>query len=251
MFTKTNLIKIVIAILTIGITVMNIAAVSSLERRSEDLKAEPVSGSAFTYDKPVQLNGEDSFTSLPIPEEIKAKMMGNSYGSGAKISMDELNYVRVLYYGFDGQTHQGELIVSRLVSGDILEIFSELYDKHYPIAKMTLIDAYKGDDEASMADNNTSAFNWRNVGGSGTLSMHAYGLAVDINPLMNPVVMTKPDGTQTIRPPAGEAYSDRNAKIQGLIMKGDVCYEAFISRGWQWGGDFASMKDYQHFYKSL
>ncbi len=279
-------IKIGVAILTIGITIMNITMVNSYEKGVKD-KAEwpsPATQGAV-FDKPAstpsapwgtsdtakyksanlqntsfphmgnqpsrELDTRDSFTSLPVPEDVKSRMMGNSYGAKAEISFEELRYIKVLYYDFSGKICAGELIVNKAVSADVMEIFKTLYDKKYPIATMVLIDEFKGNDNLSMAANNTSSFCWRDVDGSKVLSMHAFGLAVDLNPVQNPMVTTGANGTQEIKPPEGAAYLDRASQVTGLIVKGDVCYDAFISHGWEWGGEWTTMKDYQHFYKNV
>ncbi len=191
------------------------------------------------------------FYESALPEEVISRMMDKSYPRDADIDLSDLRYVRVLYIGFDGKSYQGELVVHRLVAEEALEIFRLLYDEKYPIGKMVLIDDYNGDDNASMADNNTSAFCWRQIPGGGSLSSHAAGLAIDINPLLNPYIREEADGTMSVLPEGGEAYLERHDSIPGLIVKGDVCYNAFISRGWLWGGDWTTMKDYQHFYKPL
>jgi hypothetical protein len=95
-----------------------------------------------------------------------------------------------------------------------------------------------------MAENNTSAFNFRRITNSTTISKHGYGVAIDINPIQNPYIRG-----ETILPPAGEEYLDRSNIRMGMITKGDICYQAFISRGWKWGGDWSTPKDYQHFEK--
>lgn len=243
-------IKVGAAILTIGITIMNITLVNSYEQGLKDEVAWPSPASqGAVFDAPAATSA--SFTSVSVPEEVKTRMIGNSYSAKAEIAFEELRYLRVLYYDFGGKISAGELVVNNAVSADTLEIFKTLYDEKYPIAKMALIDDFKGNDNLSMARNNTSAFCWRDVDGSKVISMHAFGLAVDLNPVQNPMVTTGTDGIQTVKPPEGAAYLDRTAQVTGLIVKGDVCYNAFISHGWEWGGDWTTMKDYQHFYKNV
>lgn len=104
------------------------------------------------------------------------------------IGREDLRYLRLLYYGFDDETHVGELITNVAIADEILEIFQELYENQYPIEKMLLIDEYGGDDDLAVADNNTSCFNYRVVAGSTKLSRHALGMAIDINPFYNPYV---------------------------------------------------------------
>jgi hypothetical protein len=200
----------------------------------------------------VAVIGEDKsqlFYYEEIPQEVKDRIKGKSYGDNCEVPYDELRYVKVLYRGFDGETHTGELIVNKAIAGDIVEIFEELYDAEYPIERMVLIDEYDADDNASMAANNTSAFNYRVIDdGSGRLSNHSYGLAIDINPLYNPYVR-KIDAETVISPESGEEYADRTLDCRYYIREGDACYQAFTGHGFTWGGDWKNTKDYQHFQK--
>ncbi len=174
-------------------------------------------------------------------------MDGVSYMENEDIALEDLRYLRLLYVGFDEQTHVGELIVHVSIADTILEIFQTLYESGYQIEKMRLIDDYDGDDHASLLDNNTSAFNYRVVEGSKKLSRHAYGLAIDINPFYNPYV-TYPGGVEHISPEGSEPYADREADFPHKIGKdGDLCWQLFSERGFTWGGDWKSLKDYQHF----
>lgn len=189
----------------------------------------------------------DLFFAQEIPEEIFARMDGVSYVENDNISLEDLRYLRLLYVGFDEQTHVGELIVHASIADTILEIFQTLYENGYQIEKMRLIDDYGGDDHASLLDNNTSAFNYRVVEGSKKLSRHAYGLAIDINPFYNPYV-TYPGGVEHISPEDSEPYADREADFPHKIGKdGDLCWRLFSEHGFTWGGDWKSLKDYQHF----
>jgi N-acetylmuramoyl-L-alanine amidase len=166
----------------------------------------------------------------------------------AVISYEELSYVHVLYYDFDGQVQEGELICNQSIAGDLVEIFAGLYQAQYPIEKICLIDAYDGDDAASMADDNSSCFNYRTVVGTNTLSNHAYGLAVDINPLYNPYITGTGENT-VIWPEAGSSYADRSWDFPHKIDHEDLCYQLFTEHGFTWGGDWSGNKDYQHFEK--
>lgn len=189
----------------------------------------------------------DLFFAQEIPEEIFARMDGVSYVENDNISLEDLRYLRLLYVGFDEQTHVGELVVHESIADTILEIFHDLYENGYQIEKMRLIDDYGGDDHASLLDNNTSAFNYRVVEGSEKLSHHAYGLAIDINPFYNPYV-TYPGGVEHISPEGSEPYADREADFPHKIGKdGDLCWRLFSEHGFTWGGDWKSLKDYQHF----
>jgi hypothetical protein len=177
-----------------------------------------------------------------IDETMQTTMLGKSYHENPNIQFTDLRLVKVIYYGFDDLEHQGQLVVHKEIAQRVLDIFNELHEVTFPIEKIQLIDVYDGDDNKSMVDNNTSAFNYRVVEGTNHLSNHSYGLAIDINPLMNPYV-TK----NGIFPVEGTPYLDRDVPIKGMILKGDECYEAFISKGFSWGGDWKNSKDYQHF----
>jgi|GEM_PF-4202108 len=194
---------------------------------------------------------EDGFEASPVPKDVADRMAGGSYPADAGIPLDELRFIKVLYIDFDGNTRQGELVANKLVADDLLDIFRILYEKKYPIAQIRLIDDYGADDEKSMAANNTSAFCWREIAGGGGMSLHSYGVAVDINPLLNPYMRLSDDGSQIVLPAEGEKYLDRSQRLPGMIVEGDACYEAFASHGWEWGGDWTGMKDYQHFSKPL
>lgn len=162
----------------------------------------------------------------------------------------ELCHIYCLHYDKDGEPHHGELIVNKRIASKVLYIMQELYKAKYPIEKMRTIDHYDGDDERSMEDNNSSAYNYRNVGGTNVLSKHALGLAIDINPLYNPYVRKRKDGTLDVRPKAGRKYLKRHSAADKLpyeIVKGDICYRLFTEAGFTWGGGWRSLKDYQHF----
>lgn len=189
------------------------------------------------------------FTSEPIPDDVFARMQGVSYPEGCPISREDLRYLRLSYHDFNGNTQVGELVCSKKVADDMREIFEELYDRGYQIEKMKLIDDYGGDDDRSCADNNTSCFNYRTVEGSNNLSKHALGVAIDINPFYNPYV-TYPNGVEHISPPGSEPYADRSADLPHMIGPGDDAYELFTSHGFTWGGNWKTLKDYQHFQKA-
>lgn len=175
-------------------------------------------------------------------EPVTAERLGPTWRPGCPVGPDELRLVRVSHATPDGATATGELVVAAEAAGDVIAAFAEIYAARFPITRMTTIDAYGGDDNESMADDNTSAFNCRAITGGTGWSRHSYGLAIDVNPLRNPYV-----NGETVLPPAGQAYLDRTDVRPGMIVAGDVVVAAFTSRGFEWGGDFASLKDYQHF----
>lgn len=182
----------------------------------------------------------------PIPNDIFEKMQGKSYKENCTVPREELRYLHILYVGFDNNTHEGELIVNKRIAEDVLDIFKELYKAGYQIEKVRLIDEYNAQDELSMRDNNSSAFNFRYISYSTTLSKHAMGLAVDINTLYNPYIK-QVDGRLNIEPANAVQYVDRNRQFPHKIDHQDLCYKLFTKHGFEWGGDWEDSKDYQHF----
>lgn len=175
-------------------------------------------------------------------EPVTGERLGPTWQPGCPVGPEELRLVSVTYATYDETAQTGELVVAAAGAEEIVAVFAEIYAARFPITRMETIEVYGGDDDASMAADNSSAFNCRPVTGGDGWSRHAYGLAVDINPLRNPYVQ----GT-TVLPPAGEAYLDRSDVRPGMIVAGDVVVAAFAARGFEWGGAFSSLKDYQHF----
>lgn len=188
-----------------------------------------------------------TFTIDTISDAVFQRMQGKSYKENCTVPRSELRYLRLSYYTADGQTKVGELICNKLIASDLKEIFQELYKHHYPIERMQLIDDYDADDERSMQANNTSCFNFRAIAGTKKLSKHSLGMAIDINPLYNPCVKVNKDGSTSIQPKTGRRYANRQRQWPYKIDKNDLCYRLFVSHGFQWGGSWRSVKDYQHF----
>lgn len=186
---------------------------------------------------------KQTFTISPIPDDIFAKMQGKSFKDNCTVPRDDLRYIKVLHVGFDGETHVGELVVNRVIADDVLDIFKQLYEAGYEIEKIRLIDEYDADDERSMRDNNSSAFNFRYISYSTTLSKHALGLAVDINTLYNPYVK-KVDGRRNVEPANAEKYTDRSVDFLHKIDHDDLCYKLFVEHGFEWGGDWVTENSY-------
>ena len=176
-------------------------------------------------------------------------MNGASYKEGCPVSRDNLRLLRIKHFDAKGVEHEGELVCNQLIADDLLAIFKELHRQHYPIERMRLIDHYDADDERSMRDNNTSCFCFRPVAGSTKISAHGRGMAVDINPLYNPCVRQRRDGTTSIQPATAKPYTNRRRNFNYKISRGDLCYRLFTSHGFKWGGEWQSLKDYQHFEK--
>lgn len=173
---------------------------------------------------------------------VTAEDLGSSWRSGCPVGPSQLRRVRVDYWGYDGAAHRGDLIVHATVAQDVAGAFGRLYDARFPIQRIHPVQRYGSDDDASMAANNTSAFNCRRVTGGTGWSEHASGTALDINPVQNPYVTR----SGTVLPPAGRPYADRTVKVAGTINRNGVVRTAFAEIGWEWGGDWANPKDYQH-----
>ena len=160
-----------------------------------------------------------------------------------------LDTLHVQHVDYEGYTREGVIVCNKSISKDLRDIFSELYKAKYPIERIRPISEYGNDDERSMRANNTSCYCYRVVEGSTKLSKHAQGLAIDINPLYNPCVKRKKDGTLLVQPATGKPYVDRNKKFKYKITEQDLCYRLFMQHGFRWGGAWRSLKDYQHFEK--
>lgn len=215
----------------------------------------------------------DGFFYQPLTDAVISKITGISYpvaesiapalavtannivsdedAANLGISYADLCYMQVLHYDFNGEIQIGELICNRKIADDFIEIFHELYVNEYQIEKIRLVDEYGGDDTASMLDNNTSCFNYRVVDGTSSLSKHAIGCAIDINPFYNPYVVFNKNGSGEtyISPEGSEIYADRSQSFPYKIDENDLCYKLFKEHGFVWGGDWNSCKDYQHFQK--
>jgi hypothetical protein len=176
-----------------------------------------------------------------IDEGTRARMP-HSWRPGCPVPLEALRLLTVDHWGNDGAEQQGELVVHADQAEAVLGAFRSLFDARFPIERVQLVDAYGGDDFASTAANNTAGFNCRSVVGKpGTWSEHAFGRAIDVNPLVNPYL-----GDPRVRDPRLAPYLDRTLDVPGLIRPGDVAVAAFASVGWQWGGSWPT-PDYQHF----
>ena len=180
------------------------------------------------------------FTAERLPPAIKAQITGSSWHRGCPVGRRDLRYVRVSHRTWSGGTRTGELIVHRDAVPAMRIAFGRLYRAHFPIRRLRLVDAYGASDSASIDADNTSAFNCRRVTGGSSWSEHAYGRAIDVNPIENPYVFA--DGTTTH--PASEPYLDRTRHRRGMAFRGGKLVRAFRHAGWKWG---ASFRDFQHF----
>ena len=189
-----------------------------------------------------------NFCQQEITDSIFARIEGKSFKENCTTPRRDLRYLKVLHYNKEGEELEGELICHKDIADDLLAIFRELHRAKYPIERMVLIDEYDADDEASMRANNTSAFNFRPASGMRRLSKHSTGMAIDINPLYNPLVKHR-EGRTKVYPSTATPYIDRTQDFPYKIVKGDLCYRLFKQHGFSWGGDWRRSKDYQHFEK--
>jgi len=185
---------------------------------------------------------ESIFKAEPLPDYVLEIIRGRSFRSYTPFDYDFLRYLTITHMDFYGNRRIGNMIVATELADEVLDIFQEIYEYGFPIYRMRLIDFYGTLDYLSMADNNSVAFNFRNIAGTNVLSRHALGRAIDINPIQNPYIRGG-----TVWPLAGTAYLDRSYVRPGMITRGDIVYRAFTSRGWTWGGIWQSPRDYHHF----
>ena len=190
---------------------------------------------------------DQDFTATEIPDNVWARMQGKTYKENPHIGRDDLRYLRLLHWDYDGKTHRGEMVCNKLIADRVVEIFRLLYEAHYPIERIVLPDEYDADDERQMRANNTSSFCYRAIAGSNKLSKHARGLAVDLNTLYNPYYKDRKDGTRFVQPATATAYCDRTKSFRYKIDHNDLAFRLFTERGFEWGGDWTSCKDFQHF----
>jgi D-alanyl-D-alanine carboxypeptidase-like protein len=177
------------------------------------------------------------------PDE-QAAMTGVSWRPGCPVPLQRLRVLRLSHWDFSGKVRRGALVVRADVAEEVAKIFGRLFRDRFPIRRITPVDAYEGDDYTSIEADNTSAFNCRAATGSSEWSHHAYGLAIDLNPLENPYVL---DGSTSH--PGSVTYLDRDRVRPGMVVEGDPVVRAFEAAGWYWGGDWTNPVDYQHFSK--
>lgn len=183
---------------------------------------------------------EPTFTGSSRPTDVAE--LGDSWRDGCPVAVDELRWVELTHWDYDGNATSGVLVLHADHVDDVIAVFGRLFEARFPVESMQPITAFGGDDNASMRANNSSAFNCRVIDGTTRWSQHAYGGAIDINPLVNPWVRG-----DRVDPPEGAAYVERDPAVPGLIVAGDIVTEAFAAIGWRWGGDWDNTLDYQHF----
>lgn len=198
---------------------------------------------AVTSPPPVVTHPSSTAPAPPVIRPVSVAELGASWRPGCPIDPQRLRRVSVEYLGFDGMVHRGDLIVADDLAEEVVAIFDELRQMRYPIEKIRTVDNYPGaEDELSMEDDNTSAFNCRDIPGTGRWSQHAYGRAIDLNPLINPYI----DGAD-LQPKTAAQYLDRSRTDPAMLHSDDPVVRVFTDRGWRWGGYWRSPIDYQHF----
>jgi len=178
-----------------------------------------------------------------ISPQLKERMTGKSWHRGCPVPIRRLRLINASYHGFDGEAHRGRLVAHKDAVDALVRSLRSMYRKGFKIRKMFLVDHYDGNDRRSMRADNTSAFNCRRVSGTDRWSEHAYGRAIDINPVENPYVASN----GRVSPRRGAPYVDRSQHKKGMIHRRGATVRAFARAGWGWGGNWNSSKDYQHF----
>lgn len=233
--------RIVVFLATICIALASLAANNAVRRyKPGDVVDE----------RYLKSHGHEAFFSInAIPDSIFALMRGRTYKHDCTIPRSSLRYILCLHRDDGGRSVVGEMVVNKAIAKDVVEIFRQLYEASYPIERMRLIDYWDADDERAMTANNSSSFNFRFISHTRKVSKHGMGMAIDINPLYNPYTKTLRNGTTIVEPAAGKAYLDRRRQFRYKITRGDLCHRLFRKYGFRWGGDWKTMKDYQHFEK--
>lgn len=198
-----------------------------------------------------------SVAAVPIPTDTKIMALDDArcmelksahvMRAAAPVDCSRLQVVRFSYVDFNAQVHSdGEIMVMAAAAPEVRKIFALLLARRFPLAVARLMNYYQGDDDAAMADNNTSAFNDRAITGGSAPSLHAYGLAIDVNPLQNPYLNRADNGIVTVSPPAAKPYAKRLPLRPGMVT--DEIVKIFAEHGFPiWGGDWHQPIDYQHF----
>lgn len=187
----------------------------------------------------VMMAQDDVFRIDTISDTVFRKICGKSFKVDGIIKRDDLRFLTLSYVDENGVSHKGEMICNKAIAKDVVDIFRELYKQKYPIHSIRLVDEFDADDELSMEANNTSCFNYRGTTSGAKLSRHAYGMAIDVNPLWNPCIHVQGKHAGLIEP--------KNASRKHKINTSDLCYKLFRKYGFKWGGAWRSLRDYQHF----
>lgn len=182
---------------------------------------------------------------VALPGELRGAMVGVTWSHECPVHITELRLLRFSHWSFEGDLREGELVVVAEDASVIDGAMKVAFETKFPLESARPASDFGGDDNASMAANNTSAFNCRKVTGGDSYSQHSYGNAVDINPVQNPYVRGS-----TVLPEAGEDFLIRDPSTPGLLVESSPIVQHFLAAGWGWGGQWSSLKDYQHLSKS-
>src|SRR4051794_29547565 len=196
--------------------------------------AEPITAS--------QSSAGFTFVARKLSPAVRRRITGVSWHRGCPAGPARLRYLRIAYYGFDGRVHRGEMVANASAVTPLRRAFATLFRSRFPIRRMRLVDDYGGSDYRSIEADNTSAFNCRRVTAGSRWSQHAYGLALDVNPIENPYV-----ANGRTAHPASRRYLNRSRHRRGMAYRGGALVRAFDRIGWGWGGRWSDPKDYQHF----
>jgi hypothetical protein len=189
----------------------------------------------------------------PVSEQMCADMKRQRVlPDHARLTCSQLRLIEFSYIDFAGVVHaDGQIMVMTAAAAQVQAIFDALLLRRFPIARARLMQHYQGDDDASMRHNNTSSFNHRLIKDGNKASLHAYGLAIDVNPLQNPYIQRHPKQGQIFYPEGGRAYARRpavNSTSAAQSGMAEAVVDLFAEHGFtQWGGDWRQPIDYQHF----
>ena len=280
---------VIVMLLLSGCTAKNVrlGSIDGEQMPPGILEQEILSLAARGKERILKFRSPDGFfaTAQSVPREIEEQMrLKKSWKNGCPVALTDLSYLLITHWDFDGEPRVGQLMVHRELAFPVIRTFADLFAAHYPIERMELIEKYDGDDDRSMAANNTSAFNCRDVTGKpGVYSKHSYGGAIDINPIQNPYITPQNDPLKNmgwdgsedkglflrrsgydakspvyafctkrpndclVLPPAAIAHTARNPSSPGQLHPGSAAVKAFTDRGFDWGGSWLRLLDYQHF----
>ncbi len=242
------------AVVTAAVLAAGLAAVGSREPEAGSaLRADGAPQSPPGRPEPSREAGASPTSPLaPLPQSpeefrsavspVTALRLGSSHRAGCPVQVADLRLVTMTYRDDTGRAQQGEIVVHADVAAATVSIFRALFDAGFPLTRVATVEEFGSDDDRVMAANVTSGYNCRQKTGGSTFSAHAFGRAIDVNPIQNPYVR----GGEVL-PPAGRAFLDRSDVRPGMVVAGDVVVRAFSAAGWEWGGDFRSFRDYQHF----
>jgi hypothetical protein len=231
----------------VGAALVVLALLSACAHREPAARPEPARTPAAVTPAPTSPPASPSPSDPPFQgtaAAVTAADVPRSWRAGCPVGPEQLSRLTLSHWGFDGRPHVGTLIVHRSVAAGVITVFETLFRERFPIRLLQPVDAYDGSDDASMAADNTSGFNCRRAVAAGTPSWseHAYGKAIDVNPVENPYVFG-----DKVLPPAGAAHLDRSTEQPGYAVAGGRLVKAFAAAGWKWGGARKSNPDYQHF----